>query len=965
MFMIKKNIVLILIIGVLIHLLSCSNETKKEPNSDNDYLTIIKDNDLNKVDTDYSVNDFSVTPEKNDDSNLFEDNVDINSTDISENDNTERSDLSEADKKSDYEDMDNDNPADDDLTEKKPITDKIILHTKEYFDWAYIWDTTDSSLNKQRFKMTDEGNGWVTKTFDVTSLKIIFTPRGDSWGGKSVNLSRSKPGEYWYVHGQWYDHDITGLTDVPEQWDPTDQPKNVKKVTSRWFTLEKFNNDHGLETRNVHLYLPKNYTKSDERYPVIYIYDYNNVGAYKLDKRYDELIEKGLINPAIFVCLTTPPDRTGEYTDKREDYTKWIMHSLKPYIDSHYRTKHQAKFTGVIGTSHGGLLSLHNSWNYPEVFGMAGLVSTSFYRKNASTYKFLKEIVNYKGPKKSIRYWIDSSTGEGYYGEVAGKKAYIRNSRILAEKLALLGWNEGDDIAYYEDFGPFNNKTPSQIHGLGMHRRIRSILYFFLRKEKPALVSIKANSYLDSYSIDETQASISIELNYENDFKLTKIFNDREPEMILSSNDAKIFTVDKDGNINPAAVGKETLSAEFQGEKSSVDISINNDFTINYYNKNHTNKAYIHYKLGENTWSKAPGIPMDRIGQEGKGWWKKVVPSKDKEYITFSFNDDGSAWFPGWKGNDFTTSHRNIYVWNGIVYTYYDGSFYLDELQEKPKDEVVVLSLNLHTYQEDKYGKGDTLLKLDKVAKFINRVKADIVLLQECAQPKDGKVVSDKRASPLSDDLKEGGDKPNMATYISKVLSEKYGKEYSYYWALAHIGFDDYEEGVAIMTPHNMTDVDSKFLRDDNTYRKAVYSKINIKNIGNINAFSTHTGWGKLQLEEIKNLKELIASKEQSDTTVSIVGADFNAKPGSDGYKLLESGGKLLDSYKIANPNTTIDQNRIDYIMHTPSDKVSVKTSQFYFKFIDKDDDGKDDLGDILGGRVSDHFGLITRYKIK
>jgi len=206
-----------------------------------------------------------------------------------------------------------------------------------------------------------------------------------------------------------------------------------------------------------------------------------------------------------------------------------------------------------------------------------------------------------------------------------------------------------------------------------------------------------------------------------------------------------------------------------------------------------------------------------------------------------------------------------------------------------------------------------------------------------------------------------------MATYLSKVLSEKYGKEYSYYWAWAHIGFDDYDEGVAIMTPHNMKNVDSKFLRNDNTYRKAVYSEINIKNIGNINAFSTHTGWGVLQLEEMKNLKKFIADKEQSETITSIIGADFNAKTKDDGYKYLisDSDGKLLDSYEIANSNTTIDQNRIDYIMHTQSDKVSVKTSQFYFKFIDKNKDYKDDLGDILGGRVSDHFGLITRYKFK
>jgi predicted alpha/beta superfamily hydrolase len=61
------------------------------------------------------------------------------------------------------------------------------------------------------------------------------------------------------------------------------------------------------------------------------------------------------------------------------DYLHFIVKTLKPYIDTHYRTKTKAKNTTIMGSSLGGLVSYYAILKYPEVFGKAGVFSPSFW----------------------------------------------------------------------------------------------------------------------------------------------------------------------------------------------------------------------------------------------------------------------------------------------------------------------------------------------------------------------------------------------------------------------------------------------------------------------------------------------------------------------------------------------------------------------------------------------------------
>jgi predicted alpha/beta superfamily hydrolase len=60
-----------------------------------------------------------------------------------------------------------------------------------------------------------------------------------------------------------------------------------------------------------------------------------------------------------------------------EPYVRFFVETLKPFIDSHFRTRPGPEWTGVMGSSLGGLMSLYLGWRYPELFGRIGGMSPS------------------------------------------------------------------------------------------------------------------------------------------------------------------------------------------------------------------------------------------------------------------------------------------------------------------------------------------------------------------------------------------------------------------------------------------------------------------------------------------------------------------------------------------------------------------------------------------------------------
>lgn len=83
---------------------------------------------------------------------------------------------------------------------------------------------------------------------------------------------------------------------------------------------------------------------------------------------------------AVFDRLSEPARKllASEYGGEpfSDDYLRFLVEELKPFIDRTYQTDPARASTFVMGSSMGGLISLYAVSEYPEVFGGAGCLST-------------------------------------------------------------------------------------------------------------------------------------------------------------------------------------------------------------------------------------------------------------------------------------------------------------------------------------------------------------------------------------------------------------------------------------------------------------------------------------------------------------------------------------------------------------------------------------------------------------
>ncbi|MEO1030636.1 MAG: alpha/beta hydrolase-fold protein [Bacteroidota bacterium] len=145
--------------------------------------------------------------------------------------------------------------------------------------------------------------------------------------------------------------------------------------------------------KQIWVYLPKDYQNSEKRYPVVYMHDAQNLfddkSSYVGEWHVDEYLDKQDDKESIIIGIEHGNEkRIDELTPyahetygggKGDAYISFIKNTLKPHIDSTYRTKPDAPSTTIFGASLGGLISFYAVVKYPDVFGKAGVFSASFW----------------------------------------------------------------------------------------------------------------------------------------------------------------------------------------------------------------------------------------------------------------------------------------------------------------------------------------------------------------------------------------------------------------------------------------------------------------------------------------------------------------------------------------------------------------------------------------------------------
>ncbi len=206
--------------------------------------------------------------------------------------------------------------------------------------------------------------------------------------------------------------------------------------------------------RTIRLYLPPNYS-SGNLFPVIYMHDGQNLfdnatsfaGEWKVDEILDSLYTYRGFSAIVVAIYNDDKERINEYSPWKNDslgiggdgdkYVKFIVNTLKPFIDRHYRTLSGRENTAIMGSSMGGLISLYAALEYPDVFGNAGIFSPSiWFAPKLSVY-----LQKYKHKKfQHIYFLAGAKEGAGLVDDVNRtvellKVAGFENERELKVKI--------------------------------------------------------------------------------------------------------------------------------------------------------------------------------------------------------------------------------------------------------------------------------------------------------------------------------------------------------------------------------------------------------------------------------------------------------------------------------------------------------------------------------------------------
>ncbi|OIU70443.1 endonuclease/exonuclease/phosphatase family protein [Rossellomorea aquimaris] len=255
-----------------------------------------------------------------------------------------------------------------------------------------------------------------------------------------------------------------------------------------------------------------------------------------------------------------------------------------------------------------------------------------------------------------------------------------------------------------------------------------------------------------------------------------------------------------------------------------------------------------------------------------------------------------------------------------------------------------LLTLNCHSWQED-----NQLEKISVLARKIAEKSYDVIALQEVSQ-----LIESENVSGI---IK----KDNFALVLLGELERHGVTDYRLVWDFAHIGYDVYEEGVAILTKHDIVEEHRFFISKshDQSYwktRKIVGATLSYHGRP-LSFYSCHLGWWEDEEEPFQYQADSLLEGISTESPAFLMG-DFNnnAHVRDEGYDYLLRKG-LEDTFELAaerDDGVTVegeiagwDENKVDLRIDLvlANERFDVASSRVVFNGENED-------------VVSDHYGV-------
>ncbi len=197
----------------------------------------------------------------------------------------------------------------------------------------------------------------------------------------------------------------------------TEQKDNSLKVNDGKIERISMMESEYVSARNIDVWLPSDYDSS-RKYSVLYMNDGQTLfdpamswlnDEWKVDETMGKLLkEKSIENTIVVGIWNSEEGRVGDYFPQKpfeslpqsyvdsiktalnkveytkdmmkdihsDNYLKFLVKELKPFIDEKYATIPDKEHTFIMGSSYGGLISMYAISEYPDVFEGAACLST-------------------------------------------------------------------------------------------------------------------------------------------------------------------------------------------------------------------------------------------------------------------------------------------------------------------------------------------------------------------------------------------------------------------------------------------------------------------------------------------------------------------------------------------------------------------------------------------------------------
>lgn len=273
--------------------------------------------------------------------------------------------------------------------------------------------------------------------------------------------SLSFPLEYKYVRGSWDSEELDEkgsripnrhlrayrrkVEDFVPQWEKEGVVFNPQFLPVIQILSENFEVPQLITTRRIAVLLPHDYEASGKRYPVLYLQDGQNLfnehapfGNWAVDKRMALLAEENRHEVIIVSIDHAEKDRITEFTPTYETklgygegkkYARFLADTLKPFVDSNFRTLPDRLHTGIGGSSMGALISIYAGLMYPEVYSKLLVFSPSLWVSPNIPFQLLD-----LSPREVTRIYL--------YGGEKESENMVSNMKNLVHTLRGKGWDD-------------------------------------------------------------------------------------------------------------------------------------------------------------------------------------------------------------------------------------------------------------------------------------------------------------------------------------------------------------------------------------------------------------------------------------------------------------------------------------------------------------------------------------------